>query len=60
MTSTQKEHPFYFPYRINDVRGSFILSQARALSVKRLQRKMAIMKGFSFNRIKESYLTLLK
>lgn len=44
MTSTQKEHPFYFSYRINDVRGSFILSQARVLSVKRLQRKLAVMK----------------
>lgn len=60
MTSTQKEHPYYFPYRINDVRGSFILSQARVLSVKRLQRKMAVMKGFSFQRIKEAYLKLLQ
>lgn len=60
MTSTQKEHPFYFPYRINDVRGSFILSQARVLSVKRLQRKLAVMKGFSFSRLKESYLKLLQ
>jgi mRNA interferase MazF len=40
MTSAQKNHPFYFPYQLHETKGSFILSQARLWSTKRLQRKI--------------------
>lgn len=60
MTSTLKDHPLYFPYRLHGESGAFILSQARLLSVKRLQRKMSTMKEFSHNRLREQFIKILQ
>jgi mRNA interferase MazF len=59
MTSTQKEHPLYFPYQLNDTSGSFILSQARILSVKRLQRKITSLGRGIFSDIKSQYIKII-
>jgi mRNA interferase MazF len=59
MTSTQKEHPFYFPYMLNEVDGSFILSQGRILSVKRLQRKITSLGRGVFAEIKSQYIKII-
>jgi mRNA interferase MazF len=40
LTSTRKDSPYYFPHKLHDTEGAILLSQARLLSVKRLQRKL--------------------
>jgi mRNA interferase MazF len=59
MTSTTKNHPFYFPYTLGETPGSFILSQARILSVKRLQRKMSSIWREIYTEIKSAYIGIL-
>ena len=59
MTSTQKDHPLYFRYKLHDTEGSFILSQARILSSKRLQRKISVIGRGLFGEIKSQYIKIL-
>lgn len=59
MTSTKKNHPFYFPYKFHGGEGSFVLSQARILSVKRLQRKIIVVGRGLFSDIKDKFIHII-
>ncbi len=59
MTSTKKEHPYYFAYKLHDTEWSFILSQARLLSSKRLQRKISVIGRGLFWQIKSQYIKII-
>lgn len=58
LTSSQKEGKYYFPLQVGETSGSIILSQARLLSVKRLERKLESVGRGKFQKITEAYIKL--
>ncbi len=60
LTTTKKQNKFYHQITVGDENGVVILSQSRAISPKRLQRRMAKISHKQLNSIKSSYFDLIK
>lgn len=55
LTSTLKEHPYYFAHRLHETEGSILLSQARVLSAKRLERRLGRIGRGRFKELRDQY-----
>lgn len=53
LTSTSKDHPYYYKFNDSKTDRSVILSQLRLISSKRLLRKISMMNKVDFNNIRE-------
>src|SRR3989344_6048506 len=56
LTSTRKDSPYYYPYVLHNTPGTIILSQARLMSVKRLQRRLGRIGKGKFSDLKKRYI----
>jgi mRNA interferase MazF len=55
LTSVRKDNKYYFPHTLHAVEGSILLSQARLMSAKRLQRKLGHIGRERFKELREKY-----
>jgi mRNA interferase MazF len=55
LTSVQKDSEYYFPHTLHAKEGSILLSQARVMSAKRLQRKLGHIGRGRFRELREKY-----
>ena len=55
LTSVRKNNPYYFPHQLHDTCGSILLSQARILSAKRLERKLGRLGRGRFMELRKKY-----
>ena len=56
LTSTRKDNKYYYPYVLHNTPGTIILSQARLMSVKRLQRRLGRIGKGKFSDLKKKYI----
>src|SRR3989344_859081 len=60
VTSTMKDSPFYYPFLFKNEDRSIILTQLRAISTKRLRRRVDVMSEEDFKKVVEVLTNLLK
>jgi len=60
VTSTMKDSPFYYPFLFKNEDRSIILTQLRAISMKRLLRQVDVMSDKDFEYVTEALTGLLK